>query len=138
MRCVMMAALAALAVPAIPVAANAQGINPVVALCPAGDVTRVRISKLKPGASMADFDAAVAAHVAWYKERGYKIEQIVAPVYVWVEGKPTIAKDEVMTFASGDNVPRAKQDDGWAAFVAKYRAVSDITIDREICMPKHN
>jgi hypothetical protein len=138
MRYLMIAALAALAMPAFPVAASAQGADTVAALCPAGDITRVRVSKLKPGATMADFEAAVAAHVAWYKERGYKIEQIVAPVFTSVDGKPAIAKDEVMTFATGDNVPRDKQDDGWAAFVAKYRAVSDITTDRIICMPKHH
>ncbi|NLS28700.1 hypothetical protein S2M10_37110 [Sphingomonas sp. S2M10] len=104
--------------------------------CTSGELTRVRLSKLKPGASMADFRAAVAAHVDWYKAHGFKIDQRVAPVLVAAPGgDPIESKDEVMTFATGDNVPRDKQDAGWAAFVAKYRAISDLVIEKGVCMP---
>ncbi|UYY77005.1 hypothetical protein [Sphingomonas sp. R1] len=104
--------------------------------CTSGELTRVRLSKLKPGASMADFRAAVAAHVDWYKTHGFKIDQRVAPVLVVTPGSdPTESKDEVMTFATGDNVPRDKQDAGWAAYVAKYRAVSDLVLEKGVCMP---
>ncbi|WP_084583083.1 hypothetical protein [Sphingomonas azotifigens] len=104
--------------------------------CTSGELTRVRLSKLKPGASMADFRAAVAAHIDWYKTHGFKIDQRVAPVLVVTPGSaPTESKDEVMTFATGDNVPRDKQDAGWAAYVAKYRAVSDLVIEKGVCMP---
>ncbi|OAN65651.1 hypothetical protein [Sphingomonas sp. TDK1] len=104
--------------------------------CPSGELTRVRLSKLKPGASMADFRAAVAAHVDWYKTHGFKIDQRVAPVLVaGPDGKPTESREEVMTFATGDYVPRDKQDAGWAAYVAKYRAISDMVVEKGVCMP---
>lgn len=104
--------------------------------CTSGELTRVRLSKLKPGASMADFRAAVAAHIDWYKTHGFKIDQRVAPVLVVTPGSaPTESKDEVMTFATGDNVPRDKQDAGWAAYVAKYRAISDLVLEKGVCMP---
>lgn len=139
MKKIVLAALAVLAVPAagMSAAATAQTAAPVAEVCK-GDVTRVRLSKLKPGASMADFDGAVAAHIAWYKARGYKLDQIVAPVLVWKDGAPSVSPDEVMTFATGDNVPRDKQDQGWADFVAKYRATSEIVTEKVICMPKHH
>lgn len=137
LRKMMFAALAALAVPALAGSALAQSAAPVAEVCK-GDVTRVRLSKLKPGASMADFEAAVAAHKAWYETRGYKLSQIVAPVLVYKDGAPSASLDEVMTFATGDSVPRDKQDKGWGEFVAKYRAVSEIVTEKVVCMPKHH
>lgn len=108
------------------------------AVCPGGELTRVRLSKLKPGATMADFNGAVADHVAWYKAHGYTIEQRVAPVLTMdPAGALTESPDEVMTFATGDNVPRDKHDDAWKAYVAKYRAVSDLVVERGVCMPAH-
>lgn len=104
--------------------------------CTSGELTRVRLSKLKAGASMADFRAAVAAHVDWYKAHGFKIDQRVAPVLVaGPDGKASESRDEVMTFATGDYVSRDKQDAGWAAYVAKYRAVSDMVVEKAVCMP---
>lgn len=126
-------AVAALAVPAA-VPAQQSGAQTV---CPNGDVTRVRHSKIKAGKTMADFDAAVAAHRAWYKSHGYKLTMILAPVLHYPGGAGTVAKDEVMSFASGDNVPRDKQDAGWNDFVAKYRAASDLTLEQVVCMPRH-
>jgi hypothetical protein len=43
-----------------------------------------------------------------------------------------------MTFATGDEVPRDKLDKAWDEFVAKYRAVSDLVIDKVVCMPGHH
>jgi opacity protein-like surface antigen len=127
------AALAALALPA----AAADAPAPTAQSICKGDVTRVRHNKLKPGATMADFDAAVAAHRAWYKSRGYKLTIVIAPVLHMQNGVPMVSKDEVMSFASGDNVPRDRQDKGWGDFVAKYRASSDMTLEQIVCMPKH-
>ncbi|MBI1403805.1 MAG: hypothetical protein GC147_11395 [Porphyrobacter sp.] len=135
MRKMMLAALAALAVPAAAVAQSAEAPAPV---CATGEVTRIRMSKLKPGATMAQFEEAVAAHVAWYKTHGFAIDQRIAPVMRWKDGKPMISADEVMTFASGDNVPREKRDKGWTDFVAKYRAVSDVAFEQVVCMPAHH
>jgi hypothetical protein len=64
MRKMMFAARAALAIPATAGGALAQTAEQTAAVCK-GDVARVRLSKLKPGASMADFEAAMAVHLAW-------------------------------------------------------------------------
>lgn len=132
------AALAALAVPAMaaPATVAAQAAPSVGSFCPTGEVARVRVSKLKPGATMAEFEAAVAAHVAWYDKRGYKIDQQIATVMEWKDGAPSVSKDQVMTFARGDNVPRDKQDQAWTDYVAKYRAISDMEFEKVVCMPK--
>ncbi len=127
---------ATLAVLAVPALAADKPAPTAQSICK-GDVTRVRHSKIKAGATMADFDAAVAAHRAWYKTHGYKLTMTIAPVLRLQNGTPTIAKDEVMSFATGDNVPRDKQDLGWTDFVAKYRAASDLTFEQVVCMPKH-
>ena len=120
---------------AVPAAAQAPGST---ASCPSGQVTRVRLSTIKPGSTMADFQAAVAAHIAWYKAHGFKIDQRVAPIVAYdpATKQPKQSATEVMTFATGDFVPQEKQDDGWKAFVAKYRAVSDLVIDKPVCMPQ--
>jgi len=134
-----LATIAALAVPALglPHTATAQTAAQIAAVCPKGDVTRVRLSTLKPGATMAQYEAAVAAHKAWYKAKGYKLVISQAPVLVWKDGVPAVSPDQIMSFASGDNVPRDKQDKGWDDFVAKYRAASDLTTEKAVCMPKH-
>lgn len=51
--------------------------SPVLAQAPAaaprcdGEVQVIRVSKLKPSATIADFDKAVAMHMAWYRGHGY-------------------------------------------------------------------
>lgn len=66
MRTSVLFTLALLTVPAVssPVVVAAQTAAQTKAVCPAGKVTRVRQSKLKPGKTMADFDTAVTAHKA--------------------------------------------------------------------------
>ncbi|MFO6448803.1 hypothetical protein ACLBKU_16840 [Erythrobacter sp. NE805] len=139
MKKLTLATLAALAVPALGVSygATAQTQAQIAAVCPKGDVTRVRLSKIKPGATMAQYEEAVAAHKAWYKAKGYKLVLTQAPVLVWKDGAPSVAPDQIMSFASGDSVPRDKQDAGWAEFVAKYRAASELAVEQVVCMPKH-
>lgn len=128
-------AVAALAVPSL--SAQQSPAAGMQSACKHGEVTRVRHSKIKAGATMAEFEAAAAAHRAWYTSRGYKLTMVLAPVLHYQGGVPSVAKDEVMSFASGDNVPRDKQDAAWNAFVAKYRASSDLTFEQVVCMPKH-
>jgi len=103
--------------------------------CPQGELTRIRLSKIKPGGSMAGFREAVAAHTRWYKAHGYRIEQRIAPVVVFASGKAGTSAQEVMTFATSDDVPRDKHDAAWNAFVAKYRANSDIERETIVCLP---
>lgn len=105
--------------------------------CSQGEITRIRLSKIKPGGSMAGFRDAVAAHTRWYQAHGYRIEQRIAPVMVFGKGKAGApSSQEVMTLVTSDDVPREKRDAGWNAFVAKYRANSDIEKETIVCLPK--
>ena len=114
--------------------------SPVLAQAPAapprcdGEVQVIRVSKLKPGATIADFDKAVAMHMAWYRSHGYttnvqRVGRVMTP-----QG---LAPDQVVTVhVNAPGVPRDKRDAGWEAFVAAYRAVSDVTSDTLACFPK--
>lgn len=133
MRILMLAALAALAIPSMSTAQTAPAADTV---CANGDIVRARLSKLKPGMTMADFEAASAAHVAWYTKRDYQIDMRIAPVLVYADGKIMVSQDEVMTFATGDSVPRGKQDAEWGAYVDMYRKASDLGLEKAVCMPK--
>lgn len=113
---------------------------PVFAQAPAaaprcdGEVQVIRVSKLKPGATIADFDKAVAMHMAWYRSHGYtanvqRVGRVMTP-----QG---MAPDQVVTVhVNAPGVPREKRDAGWEAFVAAYRTVSDVTSDTLACFPK--
>ena len=132
MRWFMLAAAAAIVLP------NAAGAQQRSAntTCAQGELTRIRLSKIKPGGSMAGFRDAVAAHTRWYQAHGYRIEQRIAPVLVSAKGKMSASPDEVMTFSTSDSVTREKHDAGWDAFVAKYRANSEIEKETIVCLPK--
>ena len=130
MRWIILAAAAAITVPA---AAAAPQPRP-AATCAQGQLTRIRLSKIKPGGSLAGFRDAVAAHTRWYRAHGYHIEQRIAPVIASGRAKDQGAGEEVMTFATSDDVPPAKRDAGWAAFVARYRANADIERETIVCL----
>jgi hypothetical protein len=114
--------------------------SPVLAQAPTtaprcdGEVQVIRVSKLKPGATVADFDKAVAMHMAWYRSHGYttnvqRVGRVMTP-----QG---LVPDQVVTVhVNAPGVPRDKRDAGWEAFVAAYRAVSDVTSDTLACFPK--
>ena len=105
------------------------------ATCTKGELTRIRVSKIKPGGSMAGFRDAVAAHTRWYQSHGYRIDQRIAPVMITGKGRMQVSPDEVMTLATSADVPRDKRDAGWTAFVAKYQANSAIERETVVCMP---
>jgi hypothetical protein len=129
MRRIIIAAAAALVVPSMATAQPKPATG-----CPQGELTRIRVSKIKPNGSMAGFRDAVAAHTRWYKAHGYRIEQRIAPVVTFARGRTGSAPQEVMTLATSDDVPREKHDAAWNAFVAKYRANSDIERETIVCM----
>lgn len=121
---------------ATPVLAQAPAPAPAPAAMPrcAGEVQVVRTSKLKPGATIADFEKVVAQHMAWYRSHGYtqnsqRVGRVMTP-----QG---LAEDQVVTVhVNAPGVPRDKRDAGWDAFVAGYRAVSDVTAESLVCFPK--
>jgi hypothetical protein len=125
-------ALAAALAVAAPVLAQAPA--PTMAPRCAGEVQVVRVSKLKPGASVADFEKAVAQHMAWYRSHGFtqneqRIGRVMTP-----QG---LSEDTVMTVhVNAPGVPRDKRDAGWEAFVAAYRAISDVTSENLVCFAK--
>ncbi len=109
--------------------------------CPAGTVfSIVRMSTIKPEGSMAGFEEAAKDHVKWYRDHGYKDNQISSsPVLETSDnGKTwTVSKTKVFAIHKNDPGVQAKeQDAAWNAYVAKYRANSDIASTTVVCLPK--
>jgi len=116
-------------------ASSGQNGDRPAATCTAGTLTRMRVSKIKSGGSMAGFRDAVAAHTRWYQSHGFRMDQRIAPVMTSGKGRMQVSPDEVMTIATSADVPREKRDAGWTAFVAKYKANSTIERETVVCMP---
>ncbi len=110
-----------------------------VELCPGGQPAVMRVSKITPTGSMAGFREAARDHVNWYRTKGLPVTQFTAPVMVYsAKAKAQVASErEIMTVRLGSaDVPRGKQDAGWAAFVAKYKANATIVSETRTCWPK--
>jgi hypothetical protein len=110
-----------------------------VELCPGGQPATLRVSKITPTGSMAGFREAARDHANWYRAKGLPVTQFTAPVMVYsAKAKAQVASDrEIMTVRLGSaDVPRGKQDAGWAAFVAKYKANATIISETRTCWPK--
>ncbi len=102
-----------------------------------GDLVSIRVSKLKPGGSMAGFDEAAKANAAWYGSHGLKAEKfITAPVYEQSDGEPKPSVTKVMTIHVYGAATMPKHDAAWDAFVAKYKANSTIDSETRACLPK--
>jgi hypothetical protein len=127
-------ALAVFAAAALLMAGQAQA-----AACD-GHIMIVRVSKLKPGVALAQFQEAFDAHIAWYRSHGYTqnrltMSQVVA--YDPQTNQVGPSPDLVLTVHHDDpGVQESQQDAAWAAYVAKYRAVSDIQTQTVACEPK--
>ena len=103
-----------------------------------GQYVTMRVSKLKPGGTMAGFAEAAKANADWYKAKGLTgNEFILAPVLVRVGNRMTASADSIATLhVNGAKTPEHKGDAGWDAFVAKYKAVSTIASETRLCLPK--
>jgi hypothetical protein len=107
-------------------------------LCKDGHKSVVRTRKLKSPDSRALFDKAVQDHVAWYRSHGFSQNRIlVGPVLVrdditnnWSE-----SPDEFVSIHL-DYPPQSavKPDAAWEAYVAEYRASSDIATEQVVCL----
>ena len=119
--------------------ANAQTS---VKTCPAGTtVSMVRISTIKPTGSMAGFLEAVQDHAKWYRDHGHTADEITSsPILEKSEDGKTWAVSKTRAFSIHKNdygVPKAEEEGAeWKAFVAKYRANSDIESVTVVCLPK--
>lgn len=109
-------------------------------VCPAGQAAIIRVSTLKAGGTRAGFDKAVADQIAWY--RGHKITSnriVTANVIELSSGKPMVSAREIMTIHY--DPPSAKDlqptiDDAYKAFVKEFRDNTDITVEKNVCLPK--
>ena len=115
------------------------GAAQAAALCPGGQPVVMRVSKITPTGSMAGFREAARDHADWYRAKGLPVTQFTAPVMVYsAKAKAQVASErEIMTVRLGTaDVPRGKQDAGWAAFVAKYKANATIVSETRTCWPR--
>ena len=124
-------------------AVAAQEAAAPAAICPAGqEMAIMRISAIKPEGSRAGFDAAMAQHMKWYRDHGYEDNEQVAYAvlgYDREKQQPFVAKDKVLTIHYGSpGVPADKRDAGWEAYVAAYKANSDIVTQEIVCLPSHD
>ena len=107
--------------------------------CPIGSPAIVRLSKIIPGGTMDGFKKAVADHSKWYADHGFAEDrQVLAPVVVYDQAKNgwSISPDQVMTIHThATSVPMAKHDAAWDAYVAEYKANSEIVSSTAVCMP---
>ena len=106
------------------------------AACP-GDLVSMRVSKLKPGGSMAGFADAARDNARWYAAHGMKDDRfVVAPVYEQSGGEAKPSVTRIATFHVYGSAKQPKPDAAWAAFVAKYQANSSIESTTQVCLPK--
>ncbi len=102
-----------------------------------GQLVGMRVSKLKPGGSMAGFADAVRDNGKWYASHGFKNDRVsTVPVYELADGtyKPSVTKAMSIHVYGGSEAP--KPDAAWEAFVAKYKANSTIESEVKLCLPK--
>jgi hypothetical protein len=107
--------------------------------CAAGTVPSVvRINTIKPG-QRAAYDQAVRDHIKWYRDHGYTDNDImVMPVMETPDhGKTwTVSQTQALSIHRNDpGVPSGAYDAAWAAYVAEYRASSDIATQLLTCLP---
>ncbi|HEX4182595.1 MAG TPA: hypothetical protein VHY34_04990 [Caulobacteraceae bacterium] len=109
--------------------------------CPAGTApSAVRVSTIKPAGSMEGFRKAATDHLKWYRDHGYKTNEIItAPVMETTDRGKTWApsRTQVLSIHRNDpGVPQSKRDTAWRAYVDEYRANSDITTEVFTCLPR--
>lgn len=105
-----------------------------------GSIVVVRLSDVKPG-SMDKFQAAVAAHQAWYRNNGISTNRIFMSRII-VRNPDTkqfaYSDTQVITYhinpPSSTSIPRG--DAAWNAYVQMYRDSSDLKSEYVTCMPK--
>ncbi len=107
-----------------------------------GRMATVRVSEIKSGGTAEGFQAAVAAHKAWYAAHNLAADQIFAARVVVRDEKTHAASysdKHFMTFHIHATVPGSapgpKHDEAYDQFVKLYRDNSEIKSEYAICMP---
>lgn len=132
-RAIAIAALAILAT--LPESAFAQD-----GICPAGSAPAVlRVSKLIAGGTLDGARNAVSLHQKWYADHGYAADRILFEPVMTIDataGRPVPSTDQFVTVHTrSSEVPPAKHDESWQAFVAAYNAQSAIVSTVITCLP---
>lgn len=108
--------------------------------CPAGqELATIRVSTLKPSGSRAGFEEAARDHQKWYRDHGVKDNLIYMTDVLEYDKQGGYAPSTTKVLAIHLNPPNPKtvvRDAAYAAFVAKYRANSDIASEAIACVPK--
>ena len=106
-----------------------------------GDLTIVRVSRIKPGGSIDGFMKASAAHLAWYRANKITTNQIVTARVIEMDQAAGTAKysdREVLQYHINPPQRPANADDAaWKAYVKQYQDNSEIVSEHMTCMPKH-
>ena len=111
-------------------------------ICPNGTIAIVRLNTIKATGSRAGFDQAVKDHMKWYRDHGFKDNEMqVANVlkYDPKSNQTSVSKTEVLSIHTNPPGPEKTgplRDAAWDAYVAEYRTNSDIAHEHGVCLPK--
>jgi hypothetical protein len=98
----------------------------------------LRVSELKPGATVDQFMKAVTAHQAWYTSHGFP-DVIFAARVVLTDPKTqaeTWSDTQIVTYHySKGAVPVSSHDAAWDAYVKMYNDISTIKQTTLNCVP---
>ena len=101
-----------------------------------GVVVTVRVSEITPEGSVETFKAAVAAHLKWYRDHGFKNNQIVIGQIVDPETHSYSDKKFMTYHINPPNPATTKTDAAWDAYVKLYQGTSKILETYITCMPE--
>lgn len=128
--------IAAVAILGCMAGAHAAMAAPKAEFCKTGNLVVIRLSAITPNGSMAGFMKAAADNAKWYIDHGYPNDEVVTAPVKAPDGDAK-ARDRILTIHYRfHTVPASRQDPAWNAFVAEYRANSDIISEMTACFPK--
>lgn len=130
--------VAALALAATALATPALAAKSPEELCKGGQLANVRINTLKSPESRATYEKAAKDHIGWYRKRGQTANRLLTgPVLLYdrATGEWSPSPSEIASVhLQSPGVPSAQRDAEWDAYVAAYRASSDLTVDKFVCL----
>jgi hypothetical protein len=101
----------------------------------------IRIVQLKSDATLDQYNAALAAHQAWYKQHSYDDVIYAAPVIErdTGSGHPMYSKHLILTYHYfKPTSPHPTKDAAWDAFVKLYTNTSDLKESYFDCVPSEH
>lgn len=108
-------------------------------LCKGGQLANVRINTLKTPQSREAYEQAARDHIGWYRKHGHKDNRLlVGPVLLFdrATGQWSESPSEFASLHLNNTrpVPASERDAAWDAYVAAYRATSDLATDKFVCL----